>query len=77
MGTRGPTCGWLDAHGQECESTPNDTIILRDTLVAGTVLVCRKHKAEHNRMAGALRVTRRDNGNKVTTKHDTTPIERV
>lgn len=50
-------CGWLSNLGQRCGEPPQDTIVLRDRLIAGEVLVCATHKAEYNRMAAATRVS--------------------
>ncbi len=59
--TTQPECGWVDSMGKDdCPEPPIDSILLRDRLVAGRVLVCVKHKAEYNRTAAAARVARRD-----------------
>lgn len=55
-----PVCGWIDSYGEDCADDPEGTILLRDRLIAGRVLVCRKHKAEYNRTAAAARVASRD-----------------
>lgn len=71
MDTTSAVCGWLDNTGHQCGDEVEDAITLRDRLVAGRVLVCVKHKAEHNKSAAAMRVASRS-----TQKQPTTPQKR-